>query len=60
MPAYVLFMIFKLGTTPPDMNTLRKSFEVKLVSEWKIHSIIFRKEEKQTSSDNSMKKSVLH
>lgn len=57
MPLYVLFMILKLGATPPDVNTLIKFFEGKLLTDWKTHWIVFRKEETQRSDDNSMKKS---
>lgn len=47
MPVYVLFMIPKLGASPPDVNTFRNSFEVSLLSDWKKHWISFRKEGKQ-------------
>lgn len=47
MPVYVLFMIPKLGASPPDVNTLRNSFEVSSISDWKKHWIFFRKEKKK-------------
>lgn len=53
MPVYVLFMISKLGASPPDVNTLRNSCEERLVFEWKQQWIFFRKEgRKQTSDDD--------
>ena len=59
MPVYVLFMIPKLGASPPDVNTLRNSFEVSSISDWKKHCIFFRKE-KNTNSDNLMVRSIFY
>lgn len=43
MPVYVLFMIPKLGASPPDAKIFRNSLEVISLSDWKKHWIFFRK-----------------
>lgn len=51
MPVYVLFMIPKLGASPPDVNALINSLEEISLWGWKIHWIFFRKEEEKNKQN---------
>lgn len=60
MPVYVLFIIPKLGASPPDVNTPRNSFEVSSLSDWKEHSIFFGKEGRKKRNDHLMERSIFY
>lgn len=54
MPLYVLFMIPKLGASPPDVNTLSIAFDAISFSVWKKHWIFFRKEQEKKTTNNHL------